>query len=237
MRRLLLLFATALMLGGCNMVYAEHPLFTVADAAGAPQLRPGVWATRKADCAFDSAKPAKDWPECASATIVSADSVGGLDDKRMGYVMAGGDPRVMQLAFTPDDDKPTIYLFAGVRPLKSDAEGRITEARTWSVLCGPPPPPKAEAEAEAEAQGEEGADEAAAAPENETQEEMDARIQRDIDEQVNSSVTREPLPGLEVKDGMCIAREQGPVRNAAAASLAWDEGEPSVIYWVRDGAN
>jgi hypothetical protein len=221
-----LLFAALLgplLLGGCNMVYAEAPIFTQADAAGAPQLRPGLWAKRTADCTFDPAKPIADWPECADPSVVTAERVGDPEDpaKLVPYVLAAGDPRVMQLEVRPDTDKPLVWLFAGLKPLKTDAQGRITEARTWMVLCGPPPPPKPDAPEKA-------------IPEDETPDQTAARIQADIDAQMNASVTREPLPGLTIKDGMCVATERDPVRNAARASAAWDEGEPAVIYWVRD---
>lgn len=224
MQRLLLVLAAALMLGGCNMVYAEQPLFTAADAAGAPAMRPGLWSKRAADCVFDGAKPIADWPECADPVLVTADRMGdpGKPDKQGAYILAGGDPRVLQMELEMDPDKPAIWIFVGVKPLKTDAEGRITEARTWMVLCGPPPPPRPETPD-------------AAIPENETPEQAEARIQADIAATVAAGVTREPLPGLEVKEGMCVARERDPVRNAARASLAWDDGEPSIIYWVRDG--
>ena len=74
-----------------------------------------------------------------------------------------------------------------------------------------------------------------AAPAHETPQQAEARIQAEIAAAVAAGVTREPLPGLEIKEGMCIARERDPVRNAARASLAWDDGEESIIYWVRDG--
>lgn len=223
MHRLLFVLAAALMLAGCNMVYAEQPVFTAADAAGAPSLRPGLWAKRRPDCTFDSAKPAKDWPECADPALVTAERIGepANVDKQVPYILAGGDPRVLQLEVKPDTDKPVVWFFAGLKPLKTDAQGRITEARTWMVFCGPPPPPRPETPD-------------AAPPENETPEQAEARIQADIAAAMSAGVTREPLPGLEIKDGMCIARDRDPVRNAARASLAWDEGEPSVIYWVRD---
>jgi hypothetical protein len=227
MQRLLLLLAAALLLGGCNMVYAEKPIFTQADAAGAPQLRPGIWAKRVPNCKFDKTKPVEDWPECADPSLVSADHIGDPEDasKLVPYLLAAGDPRVMQLEVKPDTDKPFVWFFAGLKPLKSDRQGRIVEARTWMVLCGPPPPKPPEKPAD------EAADEATA---EETPEQASARIQADIDAQVAASVTHEPLPGLTIKDGMCVASEPGPVRNAVQASLAWDDGQPTVIYWVRD---
>jgi len=225
MQRLFLLLAAALMLGGCNMVYAEKAIFTQADAAGAPQLRPGLWVQHKPDCDFDEAKPIAQWPECADPSLVTATTVGDMTDptKQTPYVLAGGDPRVLQIEVTPDPDKPTIWIFAGLKPLKTDSQGRITEARTWMVQCGPPPPKPPEDAAPP-------ADEAAPASGEQTAD----SIQADVDRQMAASVTREPLPGLTIKDGMCTATERDPVRNAAAASLAWDEDPPSVIHWVRD---
>ncbi len=223
MQRLLSLLAAALLLGGCNLVYAEKPLFTQADAAGAPQLRPGIWAKRAPNCRFDKAKPVADWPECADPSVVTAERIGDPADatKQMPYLLAAGDPRVMQLEVKPDADKPFVWFFAGLKPLKTDRQGRIVEARTWLVQCGPPPPkPPEKTESDT--------------PANETPEQASARMQAEIDAQINASVTREPLPGLTVKEGMCVATEPGPVRNAARASLAWDDDEPSVIYWVRD---
>ena len=222
MQRLLFVLAAALMLGGCNMVYAEQPLFTAADATGAPTLRPGLWSKRAADCVFDAAKPIAEWPECADPVLVTPARIGdpGKPDKQGPYLLAGGDPRVMQMELTLDAEKPPIWIFIGLKPLKSDAQGRITEARTWMVQCGPPPPPPAATPAP---------------PANETPEQAEARIQAEIAATMAAGVTLEPLPGLEVKEGMCIARERAPVRNATQASLAWDDGEESIIYWVRDG--
>lgn len=226
MQRLLFVLAAALMLGGCNMVYAEQPLFTAADAAGAPVLRPGIWSKRASDCVVDAAKPISEWPECADPVLVTADRIGdpGKPDKQGPYLLAGGDPRVMQMELKLEPDKPAIWIFVGLRPLRTDAQGRITEARTWMVQCGPPPPPRPEPA------------ETPAPPANETPEQAEARIQAEIAATVAAGVTREPLPGLEIKEGMCIARDRDPVRNAASASLAWDDGEESIIYWVRDGA-
>ncbi len=226
MRALLVLLAAAL-LGGCNMVVSETPLFFARDAEGAPPLRPGVWAQRKADCEFDSSKPVKEWPECAGGAVISAGYFGEPEggDKKAPYVLAAGDPRVLQLEMKEEDMK-LMYFFAGLQPLKSDDRGRIIEARTWMVQCGPPPPPRPEGAPEPEP---------APAPENETAEEMEARLEREVEQAVSQGLTKELLPGLEAKGGMCIARDQGAVRNAAAKSLAWDEDPPSIIYWVRDG--
>ena len=60
-----LAICAALLLGACNMVHSDHPLFTAADAAGAASFRPGVWADPDPGCDFDPNLPVKQWPDCA----------------------------------------------------------------------------------------------------------------------------------------------------------------------------
>lgn len=269
MKRALLLLAAAASLGGCNLVYSETPLFSAADARGAPQLRPGVWAEREEGCDFDSAKPVGEWPECAGGSVISPTQLTTTGEKpsSTAYVLTGGDPQVMQFALEMEPTKPLIYLYGGLRALKRDDRGRIVEAETWIAQCGPPPPKPVEAPDEQLAEAasldqpsdetpaeESGFDEQAAtaehaehwsdAPADEGEamtppDQVDAppadgdAFDKEVEKAVAAGVTREPLPGLEIKDGMCVAREQGPVRNAVAESRAYDT--PSVMYWVRDG--
>lgn len=294
MKRALLLLTALAGLGGCNLVYSETPLFSAVDARGAPQFRPGVWAQRAPGCDFDPARPIAEWPECADGTILTATHITepGKEKDATEYVLAGGDPQVMQLKVELEPGKPVIYFYAGVRVDRTDAQGRIVEAASWIAQCGPPPPKSVEADpsddletaadavdygaeegpearemteeeiaaveaeiAEAEidpdameAQADETLDaardeaadagdwrpdDAAGAPEDPPSGE-DA-LEKEVEKAMASGVTREPLPGLEIKDGMCLAREQGPVRAAVAASPAWEEKPPTVIYWVRDG--
>jgi hypothetical protein len=147
-RRVLALAALALV-GACNMVVTKEPVFSPADAAGAPALRPGVWGgDRKADCQVDESKPLADWPSCASGFVV-------MDDHRLGdfgdqggkhlwsttdYVLAAGNPRVMQVYLTTDPMLPAAYFYAAYQPLRFDDQGRIVAGRAWFVVCGPPPP-------------------------------------------------------------------------------------------------
>lgn len=130
------ILACALALGGCNIVYSERPLVT----AGGAQLRPGVWMKPEPPCEFDRAKPAKDWPECAGAAVIRPDRIvqPGKPGKDIAYVLAGGDPPVLQIPLEKELKKP-IFVYGGLRVSKTDEKGRITEFRTWVAQCGPPP--------------------------------------------------------------------------------------------------
>jgi len=304
MKRTLLLAAAAISLGGCNLVYSETPLFTAADARGAPQFRPGVWAERKDGCEVDTSRPVDEWPECAGGAVITPTAIEEKDDKptSTNYLLAGGDPQVMQLAVELDPKKPAIFMYAGVRPLERDPGGMIVEAELWIAQCGPPPPQPVEApegvdevateldeelsmadnvaEAVRDPLLDEGLAEDLAFADDTTAEVMDGAnadydtdrasdedeelvnraaedeglaeaeaeadaaaaeaftedaLQAEVDKAMAEGVTREPLPGLEVKEGMCLARAQGPVRAAVAASPQWEKSPPSRIYWVRDG--
>ena len=65
---------------------------------------------------------------------------GSIKKRELPYVLAAGDPRVMQLA-APADRKPEqpAYLYVGVRPGKTDTQGRLIEGEIWLVLCEEPP--------------------------------------------------------------------------------------------------
>jgi len=98
------------------------------------------------DCDFDEASPAKGWPECANATAVTADRLsggeGGPSGKTKGglaYRIAAGDPSGLQVA-TPEDGKDgPKFIYAGLRPLEFDKQGRATKLRVWLALCAKPP--------------------------------------------------------------------------------------------------
>lgn len=272
MRRFLLLTAASLLLGGCNLVVAELPIFTAADTQGAPQLKPGVWLSRDPACEVDTTKPVAEWPACADPSIITADSIAGKGgpESAMPYILAGGDPQVLQMKIQMDPEKPALFMFAGLQVLRSDAQGRIVEARTWGVQCGPPPPAAAEEPEAAEpagsddpALGDESAlDDAAAeatlpadaeeqdmlaaagqdaevaveepaAPEP-TEAEREKMMEEAVKVAMEASVTREPLPGLTIKDGICLVRTEEPLRNAARESLQWDTEPHTVLYWVKD---
>ena len=138
--RIVLVIACALALGGCNFVFSRQPLFTEADARGAPKLRPGLWAKPDADCSFDAAKPFKEWPGCAGAMLVRPDRLDNPEggDKSLRYLIAGGDPPIIQVP-ADDDPKRSGYVYGGIRITKRDSAGRVTELVSWIVQCGPPP--------------------------------------------------------------------------------------------------
>jgi hypothetical protein len=139
--RLILVIACALTLSGCNYVVSQDPLFSTPDARGAPRLRPGVWMKPDKDCAFDQAKPARTWPECARPMLVRPDRLEDPNhkDKTVFYLVAANDPPIFQIPMSDDRKKP-VYLYGGMRIAKRDAQGRVTGFVSWMAQCGPPPP-------------------------------------------------------------------------------------------------
>jgi hypothetical protein len=152
--RQLLAIACLLLLGACNMVFTTDPVFTAADAHP-PQLRQGVWQGVPTDepCRFDQTRPVARWPGCANAFLVTADKLTSVDVNSAGkhtpsslpYVLAGGSPAVLQVYDQKDSDSGESaqdkgYVYLGLKPTKTDQQGRITGFTAWSTLCGPPPP-------------------------------------------------------------------------------------------------
>jgi hypothetical protein len=126
------LTAALIGLGGCNLVVSQTPMFTKADAAGAPVIRPGVWRQEVAGCDFDETLPQSQWPKCAGAQPAMPDPPPMLT--------VAGDPAIIQLSLPPDPSKPTLlYLSLAIRPIQFDAQGRVIALQTWPVQCGPPP--------------------------------------------------------------------------------------------------
>lgn len=190
--RILLGLCVVLLLGGCNRVHTDHPLFFASDAPDAPRLRDGVWLIEDGDddCRFDERKPATRWPDCADWMLVRGGEMLGYDREEGGpgewtslaFVLAAGDPLVLQIAMT-DEGKPD-YQYFGIEG-EAAVDGRITALVSWPVQCGPPPPKAAAGEKP-------------------------------------RYVTLEPLPGMTLADDSCTADSAGTVRNAARASRAWE---------------
>jgi hypothetical protein len=220
--RALALLAATLALGGCNLVVSERPVFTAADAVGAPSLRAGVWSASQPDCDFKASDPVADWPKCAGGGVITPTAImASVDPNSPGspdqppatiakpqmtipYVLAAGDPRVMKInVMLPPGagSLSALFYFAALKPVARDADGRIVQAELWPIQCGPPPPPKA------------------------------ASAGADADQ---SGVTDHPLPGLKAADGMCTPTDKAAVQNAAKASRAW-AGQTGTLRWVRDG--
>jgi hypothetical protein len=227
----LALMGTALgLLSACNVVMTEKPLFTQADAAGAPALRPGVWLFfEEPGCKVDDSKPFTEWPDCAGGGLVGAADIRGHKQdtppdqlETAPYVLATGDPRVMQIQVDVDlsahadvsasgdgaaangstsssASHSQPYGYAAIRPTKLDSQGRIVAFTLWPVQCGPPPP-------------------------------------KDANGDDTAPATQKLLPGLTMKDGdpVCTTTSTAALRAAAKASEAWAPPPPREARWVRD---
>jgi len=202
----------AIGLGGCNLVVSEKPMFSPADARGAPRFRPGVWSSAEGDCDFDAKAPVATWPQCANASVITPTDIRSPSDptKTAPYLIVAGDPLVMQAkALIEGDVKVSkgaadLYFYLGLRPVDFDDQHRITSMQAWFVQCGPPPP-------------EPPAPTSGAKP--------DPR----------RYATAKPLPGMVVQDtGMCMPENGAAVLRAAGPSEAW--GRPHLTaHWVREG--
>jgi len=215
MARILLALAALTLLGACNVVMTKTPMFTKADAASGPKLRPGIWSEDpSADCAVDESKPLTDWPGCATGFVVIDDATfGGYSDengKRVwstaSALLVGGDPMVFQIHMTGDAKPataPEAYVYSGLTPAKLDAQGRIVATLSWPVQCGKPPPADAKTPDGGQRTG-----------------------------------TLEPLPGMvmDSEGSNCTTTSPAAVRAAAKASRKWTTpGETTAAHWVRDG--
>ncbi|MGA0599395.1 hypothetical protein ACO2Q3_01675 [Caulobacter sp. KR2-114] len=200
------------------MVVTKTPLFTAADEAGAPPLRPGVWVMRDPDCTFDETRPMDSWPDCAGGMVYEGGMAlgvsrkdGKLTWKRQPLVIAGGDPRIAQVRFqmnlssgagdVKSGQNTTLFGYAAVRPLKVGPGGKVIAFSYWPVQCGPPPPP----------------------PKPNAKPEVAFQLG-----------TRHPLPGIEMKkgDALCTTSSVDALRGAAKASEAWREKEMTA-HWAR----
>jgi len=230
--RLALVGAALGLLTACNVVMTEKPLFTQADAAGAPALKPGVWLFfEEPGCKVDESKPFTEWPDCAGGGLVGAAEIKGHKQdappdqlETAPYVLAAGDPRVMQIQVDVDlsahadvsasgedarasgstasaSSHSQPYGYAAIRPTKLDSQGRIVAFTLWPVQCGPPPP-------------------------------------KDANGDDTAPATQKLLPGLTMKDGdpVCTTTSTTALRAAARASEAWAPQPPRDARWIRDAA-
>jgi hypothetical protein len=200
----------ALALGGCAMVTSDEPLFGEADRAGAPVLKPGLWAMPNGGCEYDEKAAAGAWPKCANATAVTAKTIsGGERDEKgntkqaLAYVLAKGDPPVVQVAAPPEEVDGPRFIYAGLRPTAFDHERRVTAARIWLALCSKPLSPS---------------DRALKPP----------------------PATLPPGLIKRPGDPSCFARSAEPVRKAVARSEGWiasggDDDFSLQAHWVREG--
>ena len=148
-----LLIAAALAAGvaalaGCsNAVTSTKPLFSARDARGQAQLRPGVWSysssTRLPTCKVDTSQPVETWDRCAGGFVIRPGEIFGAGgpgkplELYYRFVLARGAPPVFQVLAIGDKYFEGTYYYAGVRPLKFDAQGRVIELKGWQAMCAP----------------------------------------------------------------------------------------------------
>jgi hypothetical protein len=223
--RALVVICAAALLGGCNIVVSKTPVFTAADGAGAPALKPGLWLAEKDDCKFDEAQPLAKWPDCADPLVITptlVHGVGAKAGKPEPYLVAAGDPLVIQAQIDIDVSagvdvsatgnatasgsasaqvkSPPPYAFLGVHPIALDAQGRVVRMEEWPVQCGPPPP--------------------------------DPKPNTPFDKA--RYVTYHPLPGLKIDGQVCTPSGKTAVLNAARESRTY--GRTQTSHWVREGS-
>lgn len=209
MLRPLAIIGLCLMSSACIAVGSRTPLFSSADAGEAAQPRPGLWASPDPDCNFDPTTPVDGWPSCANGTVVRAHVMGPPHDPAslMDYVVAGGEPRVLQMPWPRSDKKGAPkYAYIGLKPTKFDGQGRFTEAKVWIALCGEQTPPPRDLEAQ----------------QKKTAPPDDFKPLDGLD--------------WHKGDDFCIADSKEAVRAAAKASEGWTS-DPSSIQWIRDTEN
>ena len=146
------LLGVAVLLAGCNVVVTPAPLFSASDRPAGAVPRPGVWrAEQKKDCTFDVAGPLADWPDCAGGLTLRDDGTAGYYDRASGkpvwktqpLLFVPGTPMIGQVQVTIAGNVISIskpYAYVGVRPITTDAQGRIIVMSVWPVQCGPPAP-------------------------------------------------------------------------------------------------
>lgn len=209
--------AALVVLSGCNMVITHAPMFALADGAGAPVPRPGLWRMQFGDkCDVDEARPLSVWPSCAGGVVFGAGTVSYYDRgdgegapvwRTDPLVLAAGQPLVAQAKLNVSGSiKLTgeAYAYAGVRPLDIDKTGQFVRMEFWPVQCGPPS--KAD---------DSFTDHPAAGVRSEP---------------VASSVSASPF------GRMCTIDNPAVMHRVAAASEAWAERKGGA-RWVRDKAD
>jgi hypothetical protein len=131
-------------LTACGVV-SSTPWFSSADAAGASQLREGVWritSPSSKPCAVNEARPLLTWPNCAAGLVVRASDVLWLQRDKNGpkweplpYLLVAGDPQILQIAGRASAAAAPSYEYEWLKAARLDSKGRIVEARGWRVFC------------------------------------------------------------------------------------------------------
>ena len=130
MRRLLVLLVAVSGLAACNeMINSDQPLFSRGDGT----LRPGLWAVLDTGCASPGTAAVQTWADCAMPIWVTDDTATVLMPKptRGDFLLAAGDPRVVQVGFR-DETGATGYSYAALRP---EGAAPYVRASVWMNGC------------------------------------------------------------------------------------------------------
>lgn len=201
----------ALALCACGMVSSDRPLFGAPDTRDAPVLKAGLWALVEPGCKFNLRNPPTKWPDCAQA-----------------IELRDGTARDVKPNSSGERDEPVSYLLAAGDPaiLQAQAPKDPGARKAPFVYFGLRP----------------------------LASDLDGTI---IRARIWPALCAKPqpdgaagpparparlLPGLVAgKDALanCLARGQGPVRNAVAQSEAWSftgakDEAGLTAYWLRD---
>lgn len=227
MMRKLAIAALAIGLGGCNMVVSEKPWFAASEAA-LPGLRDGLWANLKgSDCKFDPAQPMQDWPDCAQPMLVEGGryrgpSMGADDEKgqladvtkwdKIDHVLVPGDPLIDQIDMSSGKNAGPQGESKGFLYIAARILKRDEAGRGIEVLRWP----------------------VACGP-------LPKKLpKRKGMPNPSDFVSKQPFPGLTVKDSVCTAADIAVLRRAAALSekiAVPNKTPPITSRWVRERAD
>lgn len=140
--------ACALLLGACVPLHSTTPLYSEADAEGAPGLHEGLWLAQMPGgppCDFDTALPAPEWPSCASKTVIKGGvwhtsqvtSFSVIEESEtewdsQPFLLTAGSPRVLQM--TDDSDASRHWIYSFITPTGADGAG-VTAFDLSSYYC------------------------------------------------------------------------------------------------------
>lgn len=131
-RVIVLLCLSVLTISGCQRqtLILDSAVLTPADEAGAPPLRPGVWARASRECDYDPNKALTAWPDCVGYFVVRDHELRWAGSSEYSpMVLAGGYPRVLQ------EKTERGYEYTGLRAQGFDPQRRVVLMERWSLAC------------------------------------------------------------------------------------------------------
>lgn len=129
------------LLGACNMVISETPMFAESDRADVAP-KDGVWLAKQNDCIFDASLPEAKWPECALWVVVRKSGRellvrdGKHQSQQVDALIAAGSPLIVQGKWVDDAKDGAIYYGFYALEWKERGSGGPATASTWAVQCG-----------------------------------------------------------------------------------------------------